>query len=197
MVHRYESLRHCRWVDEVVTDAPWYITDEFMAEHDVRVRPAACSHWPPAPTSHPSGAPQIDFVCHDALPYGAPGTDATSDIYYPFKVTGHFWETKRTEGVSTSEMIIRIVKDYDEFVRRNLSRGHTAKEMNVPFMKEKALQLDMAFEGVKEAVRDSPVVRNVGEKVDELQLQFTELFGKNSSLVSLLRHYPCPSRRLG
>jgi cytidyltransferase-like protein len=42
---RYESLRHCKWVDEVIADAPWVITDEFLAKHD------------------------IDFVCHDALPY--------------------------------------------------------------------------------------------------------------------------------
>lgn len=34
-----------RWVDEVVEDAPWVITVEFLDEH------------------------QIDFVAHDALPY--------------------------------------------------------------------------------------------------------------------------------
>jgi choline-phosphate cytidylyltransferase len=27
---RYESLRHCRWVDEVVKDAPWELTEEFL-----------------------------------------------------------------------------------------------------------------------------------------------------------------------
>lgn len=44
-LERYESLRHCKWVDEVIADAPWVITDEFLEKHD------------------------IDFVCHDALPY--------------------------------------------------------------------------------------------------------------------------------
>ena len=33
---RYESLRHCRWVDAVITDAPWELTEEFLLEHDVR-----------------------------------------------------------------------------------------------------------------------------------------------------------------
>lgn len=37
---RYESLRHCRWVDEVVRDAPWIITQEFIDEHKVNC------HWP-------------------------------------------------------------------------------------------------------------------------------------------------------
>ena len=80
----------------------------------------------------------IDFVCHDALPYAdASGTSASGDVYQEIKKINKFWETKRTEGVSTSDVIIRIVKDYDSFVRRNLTRGHSAKEMNVPYIKEK------------------------------------------------------------
>ena len=27
---RYDSLRHCKWVDEVMLDAPWIITQEFL-----------------------------------------------------------------------------------------------------------------------------------------------------------------------
>jgi cytidyltransferase-like protein len=34
---RYESLRHCKWVDEVIPDAPWVISEAFLLEHDVRV----------------------------------------------------------------------------------------------------------------------------------------------------------------
>ena len=42
---RYEALRHCRYVDEVVRDAPWQLDDEFLAKH------------------------KIDFVAHDDVPY--------------------------------------------------------------------------------------------------------------------------------
>jgi len=41
---RYEAVSHCRWVDEVVRDAPWVIDEAFIAKH------------------------KIDFIAHDDLP---------------------------------------------------------------------------------------------------------------------------------
>lgn len=69
---RYGAVRHCRYVDEVVADAPWEINDEFMAKH------------------------KIDFVAHDELPYGA---DDSQDIYAHIKSRGMFVATERTEGM--------------------------------------------------------------------------------------------------
>lgn len=75
---------------------------------------------------------QIDFVAHDDLPYN---TGNTGDIYQPIKEAGRFVATQRTEGVSTSELIARVVRDYDTYIERNLARGYTAKELNVSFVK--------------------------------------------------------------
>lgn len=32
---RYDAIRHCRYVDEVVRNAPWTLTPEFLAKHRV------------------------------------------------------------------------------------------------------------------------------------------------------------------
>ncbi|KAG7392832.1 T-complex protein 1 subunit beta [Phytophthora pseudosyringae] len=124
---RYESLRHCKWVDEVVEDAPWVVTDDFLEKH------------------------KIDYVCHDALPYSdTSGEAAEGDVYARIKAMGKFLETRRTDGISTSDLIIRIVAEYDTFIRRNMQRGYTGKDMNVSFMKEQSIKLDMAMDKMKE-----------------------------------------------
>lgn len=32
---RYDAVRHCRYVDEIVRDAPWTLTPEFLTKHRV------------------------------------------------------------------------------------------------------------------------------------------------------------------
>lgn len=102
---RYESARHCKWVDEVIEDAPWVLDTTFLAKH------------------------RIDFVAHDALPYATTGIDG--DVYAPVKIEGKFLETQRTDGISTSDIIVTIVKNYDTYIKRNLNRGYTKEDLNV------------------------------------------------------------------
>ncbi|XP_003745588.1 choline-phosphate cytidylyltransferase B [Galendromus occidentalis] len=161
---RYEALRHCRYVDEVVRDAPWVLTDEFLEKH------------------------KIDFVAHDDLPYGSVGND---DLYKLIKEKGMFAPTQRTEGVSTSDLVARIVKDYDLYVRRNLDRGYSAKEMNVSFINEKKFILQNKMDALKKKGND--FVENLGEKKHEIITKweeksrdfihsFLELFGQDGAL---------------
>ena len=79
---RAETVRHCKWVDEVIEDCPWIVTPEFLEAH------------------------QIDYVAHDDIPYGA---DEGDDIYAPIKEAGKFLVTQRTEGVSTTGIITKFV----------------------------------------------------------------------------------------
>ena len=60
---RCEAVRHCRWVDEVVPDAPWILDERFMTKYN------------------------IDYVAHDEDPYAAAGHD---DVYAFVKNQGIF-----------------------------------------------------------------------------------------------------------
>ena len=114
---RVESVRACKWVDEIIQDTPWVPTVSFLDEHN------------------------IDFVAHDAIPYAS---DEMEDVYAEVKAAGRFAETQRTEGVSTSDLILRIIRDYNEYVVRNLSRGYNRKDLGLSLLKEQRIKAEMA-----------------------------------------------------
>ena len=64
-----------------------------------------------------------------------------------------FAATQRTEGVSTSDIICRLVRDYDMYVRRNLARGYSAQDLNVGFLKKNQLEFQSKFDNVKSKFR--------------------------------------------
>jgi len=158
---RYEALRHCRYVDEIVRNAPWEVDEDYINKH------------------------KIDFIAHDDIPYG---TDDCNDIYAKWKAKGMFVATERTEGVSTSDIISRIVRDYDMYVRRNLSRGYSAKDLNIGYFSEKKIRFQNKMHEIKD--KSKRVLGNLREgrhdlisKWEEMSREFTEnfllLFGKD------------------
>ncbi|KAF2266584.1 cholinephosphate cytidylyltransferas-like protein [Lojkania enalia] len=125
---RAESVRHCRWVDEVVEDCPWIIAHapEFIEKH------------------------KIDYVAHDDLPYGA---DEGDDIYAPIKEKGMFLVTQRTEGLSTTGIITKIVRDYDQYIDRQLKRGTSRKELNVSWLKKNELEVKRTMAELRDNIK--------------------------------------------
>lgn len=79
---RYESVRSCKWVDEVVENAPYVTTLEMMDKYNCEI----CVHG-------------------DDLSTGADG----KDTYQLVKDAGRFVECRRTQGVSTTELVGRML----------------------------------------------------------------------------------------
>ncbi|KAL8595948.1 hypothetical protein ACOMHN_018260 [Nucella lapillus] len=161
---RYEAVRHCRYVDEVITDAPWTLDLDFLIQH------------------------KIDFVAHDDLPYT---TGSADDVYKFVKERGMFLPTERTEGISTTDVIARIIKDYDVYIRRNLARGYSHKDLNVSYMKAKRLKIRENYakfeEKLKDAWKESKdncnlLLHKWEEKSKELIGNFVDMFGKEGKL---------------
>ncbi|KAN0142152.1 hypothetical protein V8E53_000614 [Lactarius tabidus] len=89
---RCEAVQHCRWVDEVVPDAPCVIDVAFVDKYN------------------------IDYVAHDEEPYLSAGHE---DVYEFVKSLGvlispsrKFIPTRGTLGRSTSSLLECIVKNY-------------------------------------------------------------------------------------
>jgi ethanolamine-phosphate cytidylyltransferase len=79
---RYTAVRACKWVDEVVEDAPYYTDIDFIRKYD------------------------IDIVVHgDDVSVGADGTDT----YAAVKEANMFRTVPRTLGVSTTDIVGRML----------------------------------------------------------------------------------------
>lgn len=81
LAERVAVIEACRWVDEVVPDAPFTVTAGFLEEH------------------------AITTVVHgdDLSPEGA------ASVYGPAVAAGRFVAVPRTDGISTTEVIRRVL----------------------------------------------------------------------------------------
>eukprot|EP01012_Entosiphon_sulcatum_P023421 TRINITY_DN2843_c0_g1_i1.p1 TRINITY_DN2843_c0_g1~~TRINITY_DN2843_c0_g1_i1.p1 ORF type:complete len:447 (-),score=111.96 TRINITY_DN2843_c0_g1_i1:277-1617(-) len=84
---RYVSVESCRWVDEVVTEVPYVLNEQYL--HEVVF-----------------GKYKVDYVVHGDDPcLLADGTD----VFASSKRAGKFKTIKRTEGVSTTDIVGRML----------------------------------------------------------------------------------------
>ena len=102
---RAESMRACRWVDAVLA-APWTPTPEFLDAHG------------------------LDAIAHDDAPY-PDASGAAADCYAAVKTAGRFLPTLRTQGVSTSDLLARVLRRREELLAQCLARGVPPGDLGV------------------------------------------------------------------
>jgi choline-phosphate cytidylyltransferase len=119
---RYEAVIHCKWADEVV-QCPWACTLEFLDSIGAH------------------------YIARDPEPYPC---EDLSDIYGVFKINRRFLATHRTEGVSTTDLILRILNDYNLYLERQVRKGCTAKDLGISNTKFLAVKLASIFRQKKE-----------------------------------------------
>ncbi|KAI6655060.1 Choline-phosphate cytidylyltransferase B-like [Oopsacas minuta] len=156
---RYSSVSHCRYVDEILRDAPWILDSDFLDSY------------------------RIDFVAHDSTAYGAPGTE---DIYKDIKAMGRFISTTRTKNISTSDLISRIVIDYDVYIRRNMNRGYTARQLNLGFVKRQEVKIKNKIRRLKK--RSVDFIHKCENRSANLLLGFLAMFGRDGRMSVLLNN---------
>ena len=156
---RYSSVSHCRYVDEILRDAPWILDLDFLDRY------------------------HIDFVAHDSVAYGAPGTE---DIYKDIKAMGRFISTQRTKNISTSDLISRIVIDYDVYIRRNMNRGYTARQLNLSFVKRQEVKIKNKIRRLKK--RSVDFIHKCENRSVNLVVGFLSMFGRDGRMSEMLNN---------
>lgn len=161
---RCEILDHCKWVDEIICPCPWVLSVDFLKERD------------------------IHYVAHDDLPYTSAGH---GDIYFDIKKAGMFRATQRTEGISTSDIILRIIKDYDMYIERSIERGYDRKEIGISATKQFRVKLKSKIHQFKQAFKDNikkqggnypsalRMFQSLESETEQIWHDFTRQFGEN------------------
>jgi len=98
---RCKCVSHCKWVDEIIYDAPWVIDEQFLIKQN------------------------IDYVAREDSPYVTTNGDGEfiADAYSIPKRLNKFVEIYRTPQISTTDLIDRVIKNYDLYNERNLKRA--------------------------------------------------------------------------
>lgn len=143
---RYGSVQHCKYTDEAMKDAPWILDDKFLFEN------------------------KIDFVLHDVNSTVSIGN--RSELYSRLKNRGILLKTEPNETITTSDIVARIVRDYDIYIRRNLGRGYSAKELNISFLNEKKIRFQNKIDEIKD--KSKQVLDSIGERTDDILNKWEE-----------------------
>ena len=84
----------------------------------------------------------IDFVAHDDIPYVTAGIE---DAYALPKRLGKFKATERTKGISTTDVVAKILRNKEMYYVRNLKRGVHRKQLGMTIFRYIKLNVQLFF----------------------------------------------------
>jgi choline-phosphate cytidylyltransferase len=122
MEERAECIRHCKWADEVYENAPWFPSVQFLDQI------------------------KCHYIAHDPEPYPADGID---DVYSDIKDHKRFIATTRTEGISTTDIIARVLKHYEGYIDRSIKKGARPEELSITPTKWFAIKISQLIKKFK------------------------------------------------
>jgi len=98
---RVKNVSNCKYIDEILNDVPWIITEEFMTKNN------------------------IDYIAREEAPYiSINNNELIEDIYaIPKKLNKFLPIIMYTSEISTSNLISRILNNYDLYHERNKRRN--------------------------------------------------------------------------
>ena len=100
---RAECVRQCKWVDEVIVNSKWLVDIEYLDKLNCK------------------------YIARDSNQY--PCGDI-NDMYEPFKKANRFLTTKRIGSISTTDLINRVLSNYEYYVK-NVSK----MDINIKLLK--------------------------------------------------------------
>ena len=101
---RAECVKQCKWVDEVIINSKWLVDIEYLDKLNCK------------------------YIARDANPYPC---DDINDMYEPFKKANRFLTTKRIGSISTTDLINRVLCNYDYYINQNIKNGIKYKSMGI------------------------------------------------------------------
>ena len=125
---RAECVKHCKWADEVIPNCPWIITLDYIGKLNCK------------------------YFAQELSPY-----NDIPDVYKPFKKVNRFLATQRTEGISTTDIINRILVDYDRYVERNIKKGAKPQQINISNEKYFGIKIILMWKNMEKRKETNPL----------------------------------------
>lgn len=169
---RAAALAHIRWIDDIVEAPPTPITKEFLLEHN------------------------IDYVVV------SPDLEYDKEACLWLEENGGFVHTTRTPGISTSNIMLRILRNYETYIKRSLERGVGREDLKLGFAAANSIMLKTSIqkwqqkftqEVHKATLTDHPVGHEFDKLIDKV-VELVNGWRKDSKVMidNFIRHNMWP-----